>query len=418
MAGSSGGYAEISRCRICGGAELLPVLSLGRQALTGVFPRSKDEKVTAGPVDLVRCAPGGGRCGLVQLRQSYRKEEMYGEGYGYHSGLNPSMVRHLHGKVAKILERVKLGKGDLVVDIGSNDSTLLKAYPKEGPVLVGIDPTGPNFQKYYPPHVALIPDFFSAKLLRERYPGRKAKIVTSISMFYDLEAPLSFVQEVAEVLADDGLWVLEQSYLPTMLDMTAYDTICHEHLEYYGLSQLKWMMDRAGLKIVDVELNDVNGGSFSVMAAKKSAPYGEGSARVRELLAEEKALETPEPFEAFRKRVLSHRAAVQQFFEKARAEKKTVFGYGASTKGNVILQFCGLTAADIPCIGEVNEDKFGAFTPGTGIPIVPEAQARAKKPDYLFVLPWHFRDFIVAKEAAYREAGGKLVFPLPRLEAL
>lgn len=413
-----GGYTEVQSCRICGQTELSPVLSLGRQALTGVFPRSKDEPVTTGPVDLVRCEPRGGHCGLVQLRQSYDKQEMYGPRYGYHSGLNPSMVRHLRAKAAKIMSLVRLGPGDLVVDIGSNDSTLLQAYPADGPTLVGIDPTGPAFLKYYPPHVALIPEFFSASALAKRYPGRKAKVVTSISMFYDLDAPAEFVRQVASVLADDGVWVLEQSYLPTMLEMNAYDTICHEHLEYYGLSQLKWMTDRAGLKIVDVELNDVNGGSFSATVAKAAAPYGDGSARVRELLDNERALGTPQPYEEFRKRVLSHRAAVQQFFEKARAQRKTVLGYGASTKGNVILQYCELTEADIPCIGEVNEDKFGALTPGTRIPIVPEAAARSRKPDYLFVLPWHFRDFILPKEAAFRQAGGKLVFPLPRLEAV
>lgn len=413
-----GGYKEIAKCRVCGGGGLLPVLSLGTQALTGVFPRSPAEPVTAGPVDLVRCdGSKSGRCGLVQLKQSYDKREMYGARYGYHSGLNPSMVRHLRGKVKRIMERVPLGKGDLVLDIGSNDSTLLQAYPAEGPTLVGIDPTGPQFQKYYPKHVGLIPDFFSAALVKERFGERKAKVVTSISMFYDLEAPGEFVADVAEVLADDGLWVLEQSYLPTMLEMNAYDTVCHEHLEYYGLTQIKWMTDRAGLAVVDVELNAVNGGSFSITVAKKGSAHAKAaSSSVGALLASEKALATAKPYDEFHGRVAAHREALLGFFAQARAAGKRVLGYGASTKGNVILQYCGLGPRDLECIGEVNEDKFGCVTPGTHIPIVPEAHARSLKPDYMLVLPWHFKDFIVEKEAEFRARGGRLVFPLPGLE--
>ncbi len=413
------GYKEVARCRICGNSKLLPVLSLGRQALTGVFPRSTTEAVTAGPVDLVRCAPETAEhCGLVQLRQSYKKEEMYGANYGYHSGLNASMVKHLHERVARILARVQLKSGDLVVDIGSNDSTLLQAYPKDGPRLVGIDPTGPKFRKYYPPHVELIPNFFSAEAVRKHCGPAKARVVTSIAMFYDLESPMDFMREVGSVLADDGVWVFEQSYLPTMLQMNAYDTICHEHLEYYGLAQIKWMIDRAGLKIVDVELNATNGGSFAVTAAKKTAPYPEATATVDGLLRSERSLLTEAPFTSFCRNVEGHRNALRELFAAMRRERKTVFGYGASTKGNVILQYCGLTAADLPCIGEVNEDKFGSFTPGTVIPIVPEDEARAQRPDHFLVLPWHFRDFIVPKETAYLKAGGRLIFPLPRVEVV
>ncbi len=413
------GYKEIERCRICGNSKLLPVLSLGRQALTGVFPRSAREAVTAGPIDLVRCAPDAAEhCGLVQLRQSYKKEELYGANYGYHSGLNPTMVKHLHERVAKILSRVKLKPGDLVVDIGSNDSTLLQAYPKDGPRLVGVDPTGPQFRKHYPPHVELIPDFFSAEAVRKHCGSARARVVTSIAMFYDLESPLDFMRAVASILADDGVWVFEQSYLPTMLKMNAYDTICHEHLEYYGLAQIKWLIDRVGLKIVDVELNATNGGSFAVTAAKKEAPYPEASKAIDTLLLSERPLLTEDPFKKFCRNVEEHRAALRDLIGSIRKERKTVFGYGASTKGNVILQYCGLTVEDLPCIGEVNEDKFGSFTPGTLIPIVPEAEARAKRPDYFLVLPWHFRDFIVPKEAAYLKTGGRLIFPLPCVEAV
>jgi NDP-4-keto-2,6-dideoxyhexose 3-C-methyltransferase len=413
-------YVDVARCRVCGNEELLPLLSLGVQALTGVFPRSREEKVTAGPVDLVKCSErsGGKTCGLVQLRQSYSKTEMYGSRYGYHSGLNASMVRHLQGKVTEILKTVKLGAGDLVVDIGSNDATLLKAYPAAGATLVGVDPTGEQFRRFYPPGVQLIVDFFSAGLVSRRFPGRKAKIVTSIAMFYDLDAPMDFIAGVRDILADDGVWVLEQSYLPAMIEMNAYDTICHEHLEYYGARQMRWMMERSDLKIVAVERNAVNGGSFSLMVAKTSAPYPECSVELDALLRAEESYAGLEVYRAFAAAVAAHRAELQSFFARARSEGKIVMGYGASTKGNVILQYCGLTGKDIPLIGEVNADKFGSFTPGSLIPIAPEAEARAKKPDYLLVLPWHFRDFIVEKESAYLRAGGRLVFPLPKLQVV
>ena len=410
-------YKEIDRCRICGSKNLLPVLSLGDQSLTGVFPKTKDQRVTSGPLELIRCDESQGRdaCGLVQLRHSYNKDEMYGSNYGYRSGLNRSMALHLQDMVRRILQLVALQPGDLVLDIGSNDATLLKAYPSAGPVLVGIDPTGAHFKKYYPEHVRLIPDFFSREIFQKNFGEKKAKVVTSIAMFYDLESPLDFMRQIRDILADDGVWVLEQSYLPMMMEMNAYDTICHEHLEYYSLKQIHWMTQRLGLKIVDMELNDANGGSFKVTIAKSDSPIPENSARIREAFQQEAALSGPGPYDAFKKRVFNCREELNGFVAKAKKEKKKILGYGASTKGNVILQFCGLTADDIPFIGEVNEEKFSCFTPGTLIPIISESQARSMRPDYLLVLPWHFRDFIVEKEAAYRASGGRLVFPLPSL---
>lgn len=411
---------EIEACRICGNRDLVPVLDLGSQVLTGIFPRSKEEELTSGPLELVKCDESSGRdaCGLVQLRHSYDKVEMYGSRYGYHSGLNQSMVKHLHGLVRGILEMVELKSGDLVLDIGSNDATLLKAYPKNGPELVGIDPTAIAFKKYYPHHIRLLPEFFTAGAVEKHFQGRKARVVTSIAMFYDLDAPMEFVREVASLLADDGVWTLEQSYLPAMLDVNAYDTVCHEHLEYYALRQIKWMADRCGLKIAALGVNDTNGGSFRVTLAKQDAPYPEASENVRDMLQRERPLSGLGPLTAFRERVERHRTELSDFLRRAKREGKTVLGYGASTKGNVILQYCGLTEKEIPAIGEVNEDKFGCVTPGSRIPILPEAEVKARKPDYLLVFPWHFRDFIVKKEQDYLSSGGRLLFPLPRIEAV
>ena len=407
-------YKKVEKCRICGNTNLVRVLNLGDQMLTGVFPRDIHAKITTGPLNLVKCVGGDEVCGLLQLEHSYDLGEMYGENYGYRSGLNASMVAHLHAKVKKILTRVKLLASDLVIDIGSNDSTTLQAYPSKGPTLVGIDPTGVKFHSYYPSYIQLIPDFFSSALVKERFPGKNAKIVTSFSMFYDLEDPVGFMRQIYDVLADDGVWVFEQSYMPTMLETNSYDTVCHEHLEFYALRQIKWMTDKVGFRIVDVEFNDVNGGSFSITVSKANGDLSVVPSVQNILNREhEQGLDTLAPYQEFEKRAAQTKKELVDFVETAHAQNKTVAALGASTKGNVLLQHCGFTEKDIPFVGEVNVEKYGCYTPGTWIPIIPETELLVKKPDYLIVLPWHFRKFFLAQEK-YSQA--TLVFPLPNLE--
>jgi NDP-4-keto-2,6-dideoxyhexose 3-C-methyltransferase len=407
-------YKKVHKCRICGNANLAPVLDLGEQMLTGVFPIEKLAKVTTGPLRLVKCIGDDAVCGLLQMEYSYDLGEMYGENYGYRSGLNASMVAHLNSKVKRIMDMVKLKNGDLVVDIGSNDSTTLQAYPSNGPLLVGFDPTGIKFQHYYPSHIQLIPDFFSATALNERFQGKKAKIVTSFSMFYDLEDPMDFMCQVYDVLEEEGIWVFEQSYMPAMLDTNSYDTVCHEHIEFYALRQIKWMTDRVGFKIVDVEFNDINGGSFSVTVKKIRGDISIIPA-VQSILDDElaKGLDGLQPYKDFSERVFRTRKNLLEFINKAHSEGKTISALGASTKGNVLLQYCGLNAKEIEYVGEVNEEKFACFTPGTWIPIIAEQELLAMRPDYLIVLPWHFRNFFISNS---KFSGFNLVFPLPELE--
>jgi NDP-4-keto-2,6-dideoxyhexose 3-C-methyltransferase len=406
-------FKKVAACRVCGNADLANVLDLGSQALTGVFPRSKDTKVASGPLRLVKCSGGEEVCGLVQLQHSCDLSELYGENYGYRSGLNPSMVAHLRQKVGRIRELLDLRPGDLVVDIGSNDSTTLQAYPEAELVLLGVDPTGVKFKKYYPEHIELIPEFFSSALLRNRYPSKQARVVTSFSMFYDLEDPLGFMREIHDILADDGVWVFEQSYMPTMLETNSYDTVCHEHLEFYALRQIKWMTDRAGLRIVDVEFNDVNGGSFSV-TAMKSAGHDAAPRKVQAILDGERAkgLDSMVPYTEFAARVAATKEQFLSFIEVSRATGRKVMALGASTKGNVFLQYCGLTESDVQFVGEINDDKIGCYTPGSLIPIINESELLAMRPEYLLVLPWHFRKFFLARKRWH----SKLVFALPRVE--
>jgi NDP-4-keto-2,6-dideoxyhexose 3-C-methyltransferase len=415
-------HREIACCRACGNADLAPVLDLGEQALTGIFPKSRGESVRRMPLQLVKCLDGkeAGRCGLLQLRHTADAKEMYGAHYGYRSGLNRSMVAHLRDRVQTMLSRVTLEPGDLVLDIGSNDGTTLGFYPESGLDLVGIDPTGSWFRRYYPERVRLIPEFFSAALIRAAFGARKAKVITSFAMFYDLESPLDFMRQVLECLDEDGLWMFEQSYLPTMLDMNSYDTVCHEHLEYYALKPVCWMAERAGFRIVDVEFNTVNGGSFCVTVAKATASQPGRLAKVEEILHDEevRGLETLRPYEEFAARVRRHRDELREFLRVTKDSGRRIFGFGASTKGNVLLQYCGLGETDLPFIAEVNADKFGAFTPGTLIPIIPEEDARRMRPDFFLVLPWHFRSDILARNQEFLDAGGRFVFPLPAVDVV
>lgn len=407
------GGQRIRRCRAGGGTDLVTVLDLGRQELTGVFPRSSTEPVSSGRLELL-WAP---RSGLVQLGHSFTPSEMYGADYGYRSGLNGSMVRHLTSKIQMLEKRFDLRTGDAVLDIGSNDATSLKAYTVPGLQRIGIDPTGAKFRAYYPDDLVLVADFFSAKAYRST--GAPApRIITSIAMFYDLEDPVGFARDIESILAPDGVWHFEQSYLPAMLRMTSYDTICHEHLEYYSLGVVQHILQAAGLKVIDVAMNSVNGGSFAVTAARTESPLNVERPVIDWLLDQEEriGLNTPRPYRDFEERVYRHREDLRRLLGALNADGKRVLGYGASTKGNVVLQFCGLTAADIPAIADVNPDKFGAFTPGSRIPIVSESDAHAMQPDYYLVLPWHFKEGILQREAAFRDRGGKFIFPFPSIE--
>lgn len=406
-------YKEITKCRISGSTNLINVLSLGNQYLTGVFPKKNDEEITIGPVDLVWCQDSG----LLQMKQSYSLEEMYGDNYGYRSSLNASMVKHLQKKINTLEKLAKPTDQDLIIDIGSNDATSLKAYTGNFRK-VGIDPTGIKFKEFYTEDLTLIPDFFTAEKFKNIFPNEIAKIITSIAMFYDLEDPRSFVSDIEKCLAEDGIWHFEQSYMPSMLRTNSYDTICHEHLEFYSLKVVKSLLEDEGLRIIDVQMNDINGGSFAVTACKKDAKYKSNTPIINWMLNQEldMGLDTIKPYEEFAKRTAQHKKKLTDLIKALVEDGKKVFGYGASTKGNVLLQYCGFTEKEIPFIAEVNKEKFGSYTPGTNIPIISEKDAIEMKPDYFLVLPWHFKNSIIAREEEYMSNGGKFIFPLPEIE--
>ena len=406
---------KINKCRISGESDLVDILSLGEQYLTGVFPSSKEEKVTKGPLDLVWAKESG----LLQLKHSYDLGEMYGDNYGYRSGLNASMVEHLTNKITSLENLVQLNPNDIVIDIGSNDATSLKAYSKTC-IKVGIDPTGLKFKDYYSDDITLIPDFFTKELFENKFQSKKAKIVTSIAMFYDLEDPKKFAKDIYEILDDNGIWHFEQSYMPSMLKTNAYDTICHEHIEFYSLKVVKELLESVNLKIIDVQTNSINGGSFAVTASRADANYIVNDVLIDWMLFQEgqMKLDTISPYLAFKERILEHRDSLRKLILSLVKSGKKVYGYGASTKGNVLLQFCEFTSLEIPFIAEVNQEKFGKYTPGTHIKIISEEEAKMNKPDYFLVLPWHFKDNILSREKEYLKTGVKFIFPLPEIEII
>ena len=407
-------YTTISLCRCCAGDGLEPVLALGGQAIGSRFPGPGEPDPPVVPMTLVRCT----RCALVQLLETTDSGELYTYDYGYRSGTNASMRDHLAELVGWVTARARPQAGDAIIDIGCNDGTLLKSYSVAGIGRFGIDPIVGKFADHYPDDIGIIEDFFGSASCDAALGGAKAKVITSISMFYDLPDPNAFVAAIARGLADEGVWVLEQSYLPSMLATNSFDTVCHEHLEYYALAQIEWLARAHGLRVFDAARNACNGGSFRLAVCHRDAAYGENEGALGELRALESGLclDTPAPFDSFRQRLQALRQKTRAFVEAAVAAGKTIYLYGASTKGNTLLQYYGLDRRLIAGAAERNPQKYGHRTPATAIPIVAEAQMRAAQPDYLFVLPWHFRDEFIAREAAYRKAGGQIIFPLPEFE--
>ena len=402
---------KIKNCRSCKSQKLTKVYSLGKQSLTGIFPPKKNSKVTKGRLSLVLC----NKCKLLQLENNFNPLEMYGDNYGYMSSLNKSMVSHLKLKSQQLKSNYNFNNNDNVLDIGSNDGTFLSFFSKKLN-LFGCDPTIKKFSKYYRKDIKQIPDFFSSKL----FVNKKFKLITAISMFYDLPEPLKFAKEINSILAKDGIWHIELSYMPMMIKNISYDTICHEHLEYYSLHSIKYLLDKAGLKIINLSFNQTNGGSIALDVSKKSSKYKKCEYLISWVLKSEKLnrYNTIKRQKEFFIECKTHKILLKKLINNLKKNGKSIYGYGASTKGNVLLQYCKFTSKDIKYIGEVNKFKFDKYTPGSKIKIISEKKLKKMRPDYLLVLPWHFKDNIIKKEQAYLNSGGKLLFPLPDIEII
>jgi len=405
----------INRCRSCGFKEFDDLFSLGNQYYTGIFPKKNEIlKVPRGELKLVRCT----KCDLVQLSKNFNLKKMYGNNYGYRTGLNISMVNHIKEKIKYLKKKVKIDDNDIILDIGSNDGTLLNCFDNKKYKLIGIDPTLFKFKKYYPKKVIKINNFFSKKNLVKALGKRKVKLITSIAMFYDLPDPISFANDIYDILDDDGIWHLEQSYSGYMLKNLSYDTICHEHLEYYSLKSIKYIFDKCNLKIIDIKFNNINGGSFAISVAKKESSIKINNLVIKKVLDNEKKnkINSTKKYKSFFNTINNEKLKLIKLLSKLKKENKIVLGYGASTKGNVLLQFCNFKNNRIKYISDVNKEKENCYTPGSKIKIISEQSAKKIRPDYYLVLPWHFKEFILKKEKSTIKNGIKFIFPLPKIK--
>jgi SAM-dependent methyltransferase len=407
-------------CRVCGSRSLTKVIDLGAQYLQGSFfkPGIEEPPMRKIPMGLVRCTPQDDEqaCGLLQMHCSVPPEILYST-YWYRSGTNQTMRSHLEGIASDAAGMI--GKPDaLVLDIGCNDGTMLKCYPDTF-TKVGIDPS--DITQEISGDITVVHDLFPSDRLSAFLEGRKVDIVTSIAMFYDLEDPIFFVQSVKKVLAPGGIWVFEMSYMPSMLEMNSYDTICHEHLEYYSLAVLEKILRRAQMRVIRAELNNINGGSIRCYAVHSNSSFqsragdllGLNALRRREFELE---LDTDKPYKNFQSRISAHRQELRSLLQKLKKRGKKIHIYGASTKGNTILQWCRIDYRMIEVAADRNPEKHGARTLGTNIPIVSEEESRAMNPDYYLVLPWHFREEFLRREADSLRRGIKMIFPLPKVE--
>lgn len=406
---------ELTECRICKSKGILEVLLLGDQVITSRFPMVGDTTTPSAQIRLVMCSS----CSLVQLKDTTSSSEMYEHFYGYRSGLNATMRNHLQEYNARLQAMANVESGDTVLDIGSNDCTFLGNY-KEGVRRIGCDPTGTQFAEFYTANsVTLVPTYFTKGAIQTALgPNLRFKAVSSISMFYDLPDPVQFAKDIYDVLHDDGIWTLEQSYVLTMLERNSIDTICHEHLEYYGVKQIKAIMDLAGFKIIDISLNECNGGSFRTFVAKRSSNKHQECVEVLNTFLQKEndaKIHTPRRYTEFMLTCGREVKKLTTFLELAKADQKRVYIYGASTKGNCLLQFANIGPELVPYAVERNPMKVGRMT-STGIEIISEETMRLNPPAYLLVLPWHFRTEIIERENAFLENGGQLLFPFPSFE--
>lgn len=409
----------ISTCRVCGSKALKKVIDLGPQYLQGSFVKPGKEMPPTRKINcsLVRCNPqeDENACGLLQMEHSVPPEILYAA-YWYRSGTNATMRNHLKEIVDSSLNIIKKTKCN-VLDIGCNDGTLLEYYPKEWEKF-GCDPSDIAQEVK---GATVVQDIFPSAELSKAIGERKMDVVTSIAMFYDLENPVDFGQNIKSILSPEGIWVFEMSYMPQMLALDSYDTICHEHLEFYSLAVLEKIVGMAGMKIFKISFNDINGGSIRCYAThKENGLYNTNDSHkfMNEIRQQEFDLEldTDKPYVAFQYRIEKVKNELHQLLTNLKKEGKRVHIYGASTKGNTILQWCDINNMLVDYAAERNPDKYGAHTLGTNIPIISEAESRAMNPDYYLVLPWHFKHEFIEREKEALDKGTGFIFPIPTIE--
>ena len=413
---------ETKSCRICGSTSLTNVIDLGEQYLQGSFvkPGKKMPPLQKFPTILVRCNPELDKkaCGLLQLKHSIPPQILYSV-YWYRSGTNNTMRKHLQNLTKEAVSLIAKSNAQ-VLDIGCNDGTLLNFYPDSFKKF-GIDPS--DIAQEIKENITVIHDVFPSNKSKSQLQSNSFDIITSIAMFYDLKDPVDFTKNIKSILTKDGIWIFEMSYMPLMLKLGSYDTICHEHLEYYSLSAIEYILNKSDMKLINVSLNTINGGSMRCYAShleNNLFEKAEFKKNIHDLQRKEADLELTKdkPYKVFSEKVIKHKRELKSLLVKLKQDGKRIHLYGASTKGNTILQWCEIDHKIVDVAAERNPEKFGAHTLGTNIPIISEEESRALNPDYYLVLPWHFKEEILEREKETLKKGIGFIFPLPEIEII
>ena len=402
-------------CRNCRNNKFFNLLSLGKISFTGKFSKSLFNNIPKAYLNLIMCK----KCKLVQLDRNFNPKYLYGKDYGYRSGINKTMNEHLKKTVKKCSALAGLKANDLVLDIASNDATLLNYYQKNI-ITVGVDPLVNKYKTCYKKINYKISKFFQISDIKKLNLTKKFKIISALSVFYDLVDPNRFIKGIKECLEENGIFVLEHADLLSIIKNNLFDTICHEHLEYYSSKVIIDMMNFNGLKVFDYEFNDINGGSSRYYICHHKAKYKTKKKKINKLLSEENkiGLHSTKIFKIFFAKILHEKTKLKKLIKEINNKKLTIHGYGASTKGNVLLQFYNIGNKEIDYIADRNPLKYNLFTPGTKIKIISENYSRRLNPDYYLVLPWHFKKEILVREKKIRKKGTKFIFPLPKMQVI
>ena len=401
---------KLKKCRNCHCRKLSKLFSLGKLSFTGKFPKNIKTNIKKTELTLVICE----KCSLVQLNNNYNLKYLYGPDYGYRTGINKTMTNHMKNIRDNLLSKIKLKKNDCILDIASNDGTLLNSFNKKL-YKVGIDPLVNKYKRFYKNIDCKISDFFSADKIIKKIPDKKFKIITALSVFYDIDDPNLFFKDINKILDDDGIFLIEHADLMSIINQKMFDTICQEHLTYYSNQIIINIAKKNDMRVFDLRTNNINGGSTQYFICKRKSIHKTKKKNINKLIKKEikMNLKRKKTFLNFFDEINKSKSNTINYLDKIISENKTIHGYGASTKGNVLLQYFGITKKYIKYIADRNPKKNNHFTPGTKMRIISENKSRSMLPNFYFVLPWHFKKEILNRERKLIKKGSKFIFPLP-----
>lgn len=410
-------YFRRGTCRLCGGAALANVFSLAPTPLANAFVTREalDRKQRLYPLDVFFCE----NCGHLQLLDVIDPKVLY-EHYVYVSGTSPVFVRHFKEYADYLLRNFQPAADGLVVDIGSNDGTLLRFFKDSGRRVLGIDPAREISERTRASGIPTIVDFFTPALadrvLREH---GAASVITANNVIAHIDDLAAVMEGVRHLLAPDGVFVFEVSYLVDVVEKTLFDMIYHEHLDYHSVTPLTGFFSRCGLELIDAVRVDTHGGSLRGVVQKKGGGR-EVSESVARAVAQEKAmgLDRADTFRAFAAHIQALKTELVGLLRQLKAEGKRIAGFGAPAKTTTLMYHFGFEPGMIDFIVDDSPLKQDHFTPGMHIPVVPAQHLYEKRPDYVVILAWNFAEPIMAKHAAFCDGGGHFIVPLPRVQVV